>query len=143
MAFPPRADSVRQARSFVSRQLTDAGLDTAAFTASLLVSELVTNAVLHARTECRVEVDSVGSMVRIAVFDASPRPVLRRRHSVESGTGRGLMLVEQMSRAWGIDENQHGKSVWFELSEDVSLDEAEPDLDAFLSLDDDLAQEHG
>jgi anti-sigma regulatory factor (Ser/Thr protein kinase) len=143
MAFPPKADSVRLARTFVTHQLTDAGLDGAAFTATLLVSELVTNAILHARTECRVEIDTDDGVVRIAVVDASPRPVLRRRHSIESGTGRGLMLVEQLARAWGIDQRGPEKAVWFELTDEATPDEGEPDLDAFLTLDDDLVQEHG
>ncbi len=140
MAFPPNPDAVRLARSFVTRQLTDAGADGAAFTAALLVSELVTNAVLHARTELRVEVDSGDAGVRIAVHDTSSRPVVRRRHSVASGTGRGLLLVEQMSRAWGVEHAQGGKAVWFEISEDTDRDEVQPDLGSFLDLDD-LAQE--
>ncbi len=141
MAFPPTADSVRLARGFVTRQLSAAGLDSAAFAATLLVSELVTNAVLHARTELRVEVDADSELVRIAVQDASPLPVLRRRHSLESGTGRGLLLVEQMARAWGVDQRRGGKAVWFEITGEPDAVEVEPDLDAFLSVDDNLVQE--
>lgn len=129
--------SVRTGRQFVSVQLSHWGYDGATFTACLLVSELITNAVLHARTDVRLVLDEDSDVVRIAVHDSSARPVRRRRHSVQSGTGRGLRLVEQMSRAWGVDASPPGKVVWFDLGREGEP-EPEPDLDAFLSVEDSL-----
>lgn len=83
--------------------------------ASLLVSELVTNAVLHARTPIRVNVDVEGCQVRVEVEDSSqvlPQPRDTAR-DVESG--RGLELVARIARAWGAERRRDGKIVWFEL----------------------------
>ena len=116
VALRPEPESVRQARRYVSDELTSIGFDEAAMTAELLVSELVTNAILHARTSVHVTVSADGELVRVAVADESVRAPRQRRHSVESGTGRGLRLVEQMATRWGVDIGSAGKVVWFELS---------------------------
>ena len=115
VALHPEPSSVRAARKYVSDELTSVGLDDAAATAELLVSELVTNAILHARTPVRVSVDVVGDVVRVTVADDSPRAPQQRRHSVDSGTGRGLLLVERMATRWGVEVGSAGKVVWFEL----------------------------
>jgi anti-sigma regulatory factor (Ser/Thr protein kinase) len=124
----PEPASVREARRFVARRLADGGFDAAVFTAELLVSELVTNAILHARTDITLSVDLHGDVARVSVADASPRSVLRRQHSVESGTGRGLVLVDRMATRWGIDKTVGGKCVWFELP-------AAPPADAWDALE--------
>ena len=116
VALRPEPSSVRQARRYVSAELTALGFDDASSTAELLVSELVTNAILHARSPLQVTVESRGELVRVAVADDSPRTPQRRRHSVDSGTGRGLLLVERMATRWGVDAAPAGKVVWFELS---------------------------
>lgn len=138
-SLPCDPSSVRTARQFVTAQLADAGFPDTAFTASLLVSELITNAVLHAGTDIRLVIDSGSDQVRIAVHDGSDRAVRRRRHSVDAATGRGLMMVEQMSVDWGIEKHRPGKAVWFTLptTGELVLD-GEPDLDMFLAFDDSL-----
>ncbi len=115
VALRPEPSSVRAARRYVSDELTSVGLDEAAMTAELLVSELVTNAILHARTPVRVSVGIGDEVVRVEVSDDSPRAPQQRRHSIDSGTGRGLMLVERMATRWGVDVGSAGKVVWFEL----------------------------
>jgi anti-sigma regulatory factor (Ser/Thr protein kinase) len=109
--------SPRRARAFVSRLLSAHDVpDDATEIAVLLVSELVTNAVLHARTTCAVsvEVDDSG-LVRVAVHDgSSTRPRLRRPHH-GAATGRGLVYVDRLARRWGSTPSPHGKTVWFEL----------------------------
>jgi anti-sigma regulatory factor (Ser/Thr protein kinase) len=116
VALRPEPASVREARRYVSDELTSLGLDDAAMTAELLVSELVTNAILHARTPVRLSVVVDGEVVRVAVADDSPRAPRQRQHSLDSGTGRGLLLVERMANRWGVDVGSAGKVVWFELS---------------------------
>lgn len=139
-SLPCDTSSVRAARQFVTAQLSDAGFGDASFTASLLVSELITNAVLHAGTEIRLVIDGLGDHLRVAVHDGSDRMIRRRRHSVEATTGRGLMLLEQMASGWGVEPVDRGKAVWFTLPVGADAAEvAEPDLDMFLAFDDAMA----
>lgn len=81
----------------------------------LLVSELVTNSLLHARTDLRVQIAHNGKRLRIAVVDHGSRKPARRGHTAGSTTGRGLDLVEALAAEWGVDAVRGGKAVWFEL----------------------------
>lgn len=116
--FPPRPDIVADARRFVLAPLG------ATFTGitddiALLTSELVTNAILHARTDLVLEVSVMGSTVRVCVSDQGPGKPLVRSFSATAGSGRGLRLLDTLSSDWGTDVHPHGgKSIWFEI--DVS-----------------------
>lgn len=91
--------------------------------AELLTSELVSNAVLHARTWFDVCIDledngEKGPTVVISVIDHSPElPVLRAPEPDDPG-GRGIYLVDRLSVGWGVDAGDHGKRVWCRLSPD-------------------------
>ena len=113
--FPAAPISAGHARRFVERALEVAGLAPFSYAATLLVSELVANAVLHTGTPFDVVVRPGADRVRIEVHDGSPELPVRRHYSNMSGTGRGLMLVEQMAAGWGSDLTAKGKVVWFEL----------------------------
>lgn len=117
--LPATARSVPEARHHVVTTLQQWGYDTVVETARLLTSELVTNAVLHARTEMTVTVEDSEAGVRISVADASPVPPSLRRHSTTATTGRGLRLLDQLAREWSVDDDNGGKTVWFTLSDDV------------------------
>ncbi len=134
-SLPCEASSVREARRFVTATLSAWGHDETGFSAALLVSELATNAFLHARTPLRVVVDGLAEGARVTVVDGSDLPVRPRRHSAESGTGRGLLLVEQVAAAWGVDPSSDGKAVWFLVPWQQQDTGEEPDLDSFLALD--------
>jgi anti-sigma regulatory factor (Ser/Thr protein kinase) len=84
-------------------------------TVALLVTELVSNAVLHARTRLQLEVDVTPRVVRLCVRDGSRHRPILRRYDVGDVTGRGLALVEMLATEWGIDEMPNGKSVWCEI----------------------------
>jgi anti-sigma regulatory factor (Ser/Thr protein kinase) len=84
--------------------------------ATLLVSELVSNAVLHAQTEITITVRLSPSHLRVEVTDTNPSIPRAKSYSELSTTGRGLRLVDQLSDRWGIDIASPGKSVWFELT---------------------------
>lgn len=114
--LPPTARSVPQARRHVVSTLTRWHLDGLVETASLLASELVTNAVLHARTAMTLTVEKDGDGVRVSVTDGSPVPPALRRHSDMATTGRGLRLLDQLADAWSVKDSRDGKSVWFTLS---------------------------
>ena len=143
-SFPAEATSVPTARRFVRATLVDLGLSTAWDAAELLVSELVTNAVLHARTEFSVEVLRDGDLVRVSVHDRSPVVPRPRSYGTDSTTGRGMRLVATLAVAWGVDRHDGGKAVWFEVRAAGDVDRlVEPwaedtDLDALLAGFDDL-----
>ena len=81
----------------------------------LLVSELVTNAVLHARSEIEVGVHLLADRLRIEVGDSSDTLVRRRAAADDEGSGRGMTMVDGLAQAWGVDARPGGKVVWFEL----------------------------
>jgi len=142
--FAAEAASVPTARRFVHSTLQDLGLASAWDAAELLVSEVVTNAVLHARTEFSVDVVRDGDLVRVSVHDRSPVIPTPRTYGTDSTTGRGMRLVATLAVAWGVDRDDGGKSVWFEVRATGHLDRlVEPwatdtDLDVLLASFDDL-----
>ncbi|MDQ3304965.1 MAG: ATP-binding protein [Actinomycetota bacterium] len=113
--------SARAARRFIAMVLSEWKLPEIVETAELLVSELVTNTLLHARTDTEVLVRHTGGTVHIEVCDTSVVQPEARTHHRESQTGRGLELVELLADSWGVDLHHghhgvEGKGVWFELS---------------------------
>lgn len=82
---------------------------------ALLTSELVTNAVVHARSDVEVTVSLGARAVRVEVADDGPgRPAVRRA-GPDSPSGRGLTLVDAVADRWGVDHAAPGKSIWFEV----------------------------
>jgi len=83
----------------------------------LLTAEIVTNAILHARTPLKLEVIEVaGGGVRVSVTDGNANPPVKKDYGPSSPTGRGLHIVEAMADRWGFDRSDSGKTVWFELT---------------------------
>jgi anti-sigma regulatory factor (Ser/Thr protein kinase) len=84
--------------------------------AVLLANELVTNAVVHARTDLRLRLELRGDWLHIAVHDGSPRPLRMVTPDAEAEGGRGLWLVQRLARAWGVHRPPDGgKVVWCSL----------------------------
>ncbi len=81
----------------------------------LLTSELVTNALLHARHAEELSVFVWPSVIRVEVEDPSALLPTRRRAGVDAVAGRGLTIVDGLSRAWGVEAGARGKRVWFEV----------------------------
>ena len=113
--LPPEPGSARAARRFVATALHERERDHVADAVELLTSELVTNAILHARTDITVSVTFRGDAVRVEVSDRNPRVPVHRRYDVEAPTGRGLELVDVMAGAWGVEAGDPDKTVWFEV----------------------------
>ncbi len=86
-------------------------------TMALLVSELVSNVVLHARTPCCLSIETGQGRIRVEVQDGSDRlPGMRERTDPLAQSGRGMQLVVGLSAAHGVDPQPlGGKRVWFEL----------------------------
>jgi anti-sigma regulatory factor (Ser/Thr protein kinase) len=112
--FTADAASVSQARRFVLSLVSADGV--VADSVQLAVSELATNAVLHARSPFRVRVTRDNDTIRIAVFDSSPAAAAKKNYGPYAVTGRGLTIVEQLTDDWGVTADSGGKWVWFEVS---------------------------
>jgi hypothetical protein len=105
-------------RTFVARTLSSWHLDHYTEDAMIVISELATNAVLHARTDFTVSVVSQGGALRVSVSDSSSDVPVRANPTPTTVTGRGLLLIDAIARCWGIDVGSGGKSVWAELAAD-------------------------
>ncbi|MCU1354254.1 MAG: response regulator receiver [Acidimicrobiales bacterium] len=113
--LPAALSSGRVARRFVSTTLARWQAEAVADVALLLTSELVTNAVLHARSSVELRIERTSEVLRFEVADVGPGAPTMRQPELEDQSGRGLQLVDAMSRCWGVTAARHGKSVWFEL----------------------------
>ena len=116
--LPPQPASVGAARNHVRAQLTSSGRSDLEEVAVLLVSEMVTNALLHAGTDIDLDVLVDRTGVRVGVGDGSTHMPSRRRYATTSGTGRGLLMLESLVDDWGVTPEPEGKTVWFHLSGD-------------------------
>jgi PAS domain S-box-containing protein len=115
----------------VRRVLSEAGRDDLVEPAQLLVSEVVTNALVHSGTSIDVAMSADEQGVLVEVGDGSrhvPRP---RAYATTASTGRGLALLEQTADDWGVVPGIRGKTVWFVLSADIAqaqvVEAAEPE----------------
>ena len=109
-------DQVQAARRLAVAMLVDLPLEVVA-AAELVVSELVTNALLHGggQVAVRLAIDPE-TRLRVEVEDAGHRLPVTARDSTEAMTGRGLALVSQLAQAWGVEPSAAGKVVWAELA---------------------------
>lgn len=112
--FPATADAPGQARRFVAG-LLPASEGELCDTAQLVVTELATNAVTHARSAFSVAVSVLPHVLRIAVRDASAEDPESRLPSAEDTSGRGLLVVDAVAFRWGVRPLTDGKAVWAEI----------------------------
>ncbi|MGH8866492.1 MAG: ATP-binding protein [Actinomycetes bacterium] len=105
--------SAGQARRFVATTLDGWGLEGLEDPVVLLVSELVSNAVLHASSPLDVRVLYDDGNLRVEVADGSPVPPRLRHFGLDAATGRGLQLVDRVAQEWGVEPVEQGKRVWF------------------------------
>jgi anti-sigma regulatory factor (Ser/Thr protein kinase) len=119
--LPPALASAASARHLVRDALVQAGVDcwNTVDTAVLLVSEVVTNAVVHAHTPVEVHIAVRGPVVRIEASDGSTTPPRLPHVDADSTSGRGLAMVDELASSWGSVVGPDGKTVWFELRDDM------------------------
>jgi anti-sigma regulatory factor (Ser/Thr protein kinase) len=119
-SFPPALQSPGRAREFVVGSLRAADMTHPTMTdrASLVTSELVTNAVVHACTNVEVRVAIDDTDVWLEVIDEGPTRPYRPPPSPMDSNGRGLVLVDAVADGWGVAdvEGGLGKMVWARLS---------------------------
>lgn len=84
--------------------------------ALLLVSELVTNALIHGAPPIRLTMRCTDSRTVVRVSDSGHQPILLQHPvAADAMSGRGLRLLEVIATEWGVGTNAHGQSVWFTL----------------------------
>ncbi|MFI1393006.1 SpoIIE family protein phosphatase [Streptomyces griseoaurantiacus] len=111
--IPSDPASVAEARRCVSRRLTAWGLREAAFTAELVVSELVTNAIRHATGPIQLRLIKDLTLICEVSDGSSTSPYLRRARLYDEG-GRGLLMVAELTERWGTRHTRSGKIIWAE-----------------------------
>jgi len=109
------SDRPRAARRWVVARCAALHVDAGNVDLPLLVSELVTNACVHGAEPIRVHLDVGQARVRVEVEDGSPVMPEVKRPDGRSTVGRGLLIVESLSRAWGAERAGAGKVVWAEV----------------------------
>src|SRR5579859_7781198 len=115
--LPLRPDAPLVARRLLAEAMAECGhtkemLDQA----TLVISELVTNAVIHARTPVAVAIRSDSTRVRVAVHDFDPTAPVETERGPSTGLGMGLYLVDSLAVDWGIQPTADGKTIWAELA---------------------------
>jgi anti-sigma regulatory factor (Ser/Thr protein kinase) len=140
--------SVRDARRWVAGELATLGRDDLTDAATLAVSELVTNAILHATPPITVRVGGTPVHPRVEVHDSSAAPPALRDLSDDdrllATVGRGLGIVAMYSTTWGAEVSPSGKIVWFEPAPEDHLPDGHARGDVYDltgTIDDLLGQE--
>ncbi|MDQ1679216.1 MAG: hypothetical protein QOI42_75, partial [Frankiaceae bacterium] len=129
-------DAVPRARRFATEVVDGSAFADLGLDVELVVSELVTNAVLHAGVPVRLSVTVGPEAVRIEVRDASRALPVRPLHTEDAMTGRGLALVTALTRQWGVEAVDDGKVVWAEVGPGGGHGDVAPtelDVDALLA----------
>ena len=141
VTLPPARESARAARRLLREALTEAAREEWLDDAELALSEVVTNAMLHAHSDIEVAVDVTQDELCVEVRDYDRALPVQRHYGDEAVTGRGMALVAAITRAHGVRQLADGKVVWFCIggrpsSADGSVDDL---VTAWaIDLDDDL-----
>ncbi|MFF5139310.1 ATP-binding protein [Streptomyces sp. NPDC013157] len=113
--------AVREARGFVPEHLDDWGLADMSDDLTLITSELVTNALVHAGSDVDVRLRVTGDRLRLEVRDADADPSVPAAYSLtEEGSaraehGRGLYPVDAPAHTWNTSPSGRGKTGWLEM----------------------------
>ena len=138
--YPPDPAILASARSFAADRLRTLELTAVRDDVQLLLTELITNAIIHARTDFEVRLESSGAGVRVEVIDGNPIMPAAGTLTPAALSGRGLTLVQSMSTRWGAHHNEAGgKTVWFEVVPGAVESPPIDDVDALLAMWDDSA----
>jgi anti-sigma regulatory factor (Ser/Thr protein kinase) len=115
--FPPNTRSIAAARRFVEWALAGVAGECVDLT-KLMVSELATNAVRHARSHFNVKLEGPGAdhRIRVEVIDRGPGQPEPLVGGADDEHRRGLRLVDGLADEWGWELQPGGKAVWFVLT---------------------------
>lgn len=112
--FPLDVRSIPQARRFARDTLMHLGDDTLA-AVELMVSELTTNSIKHARSAFTLTIRITPGALRVEVQDHGPGTPALASPAPADPSGRGLQIVDTLASRWGQNLTGGGKLVWFEL----------------------------
>lgn len=116
LVLPPAPGSVRSARRFVLARCRQLVLDSRIVEdVVLLTSEVVTNAIIHGRSEVRLRVLAAPGRLRIEVADENSRHPQLPGEDADALDGRGVRILDALAARWGVRDERYGKTVWFEL----------------------------
>ncbi|MDQ1501854.1 MAG: hypothetical protein QOI86_5194 [Actinomycetota bacterium] len=106
------------ARRFVRAALESVDADPVVIeTAELLTTELVTNVIVHAGSKSHLFIRAARGVVRVEITDPDDRLPAMAAPDADAPGGRGLIIVNGLASAWGVEvTTKGGKTVWFELS---------------------------
>ncbi|MDQ1725000.1 MAG: hypothetical protein QOG52_2028, partial [Frankiaceae bacterium] len=120
MQLDSQPDAVPRARHFATTLLAAADLEDLtldeALDVELVVSELVTNALLHVGLPVTLAITVGDAGIRVQVHDSSRALPVRPLVNDEAMTGRGLALINSLAHQWGVDAVPEGKVVWAEFT---------------------------
>jgi anti-sigma regulatory factor (Ser/Thr protein kinase) len=126
--YEPELEAVPQARRWLMSRLSDWDLDDLAADAALIITEVVTNGVVHAQTRLHVSAAVAEGVLEVGVTDdaaALPRPGSHAATLPGGGLqgddgfaegGRGMLLIDALADEWGVAQLSKGKQVWFRLT---------------------------
>jgi anti-sigma regulatory factor (Ser/Thr protein kinase) len=116
--------SVGDARKFLREVMAQWETDDYDMTAAQVLTELATNAALHARSDYTVHLRLDPESLLVEVTDSSPAWPQQRHYGRDATTGRGIAMVEALSTVWGVQASPTGKTVWCRVAPDdqVGLD---------------------
>jgi anti-sigma regulatory factor (Ser/Thr protein kinase) len=120
LELEPGPGAPAEARAAIAEFSKNHGLDTNTLaTVMLLVSELVTNAVIHPDVQSTAEISLLarlaGTMIRVEITDQGSGFTPQERDPTQIDGGYGLYLLDKAATRWGI-ERRHGTTVWFEMT---------------------------
>lgn len=117
LTLAPDLAVVHQARGFIRQQCQVRRFNPETReTAALLASEIVTNAIIHGRSEARIRVSGgAAGWLRVEVADDNSRHPQPVEQDTDALDGRGLAIVELLAGRWGVQDDPYGKTVWFEI----------------------------
>lgn len=115
LALPPDVASVTRARHYVRDTLTAFGVPDCADDAQLAVSELIANAVKHARTPLVLELTADADHLTVTVADGERELASQVQQHALAESGRGLRIVAAVASEWGVEPRDGGKALWFRL----------------------------
>ena len=123
LPIPLDAAAIGRARRFTAAFLRDHGVAGPIDTVVLLVSELVTNALLHSSASAELRLLLTKRGLRVEVKDKSPSTPYVKQYSDTATTGRGMIIVDTLAKSWGAKAENSGKVVWFTMDVASEVDQ--------------------
>ena len=125
--LPSSLNSPQLARAFLRSTLETWKLDGFGEVTKLLATELVANVVTHVGAPMTLRVQRGPSTMRVEIEDPSTEvPIVRHPNPAEEH-GRGVLLIDELADAWGVEPRADGKTVWFEIDVSTATEEVHGD----------------